>query len=290
MNNNVNIESFYDEVTNTLTYIVYDDKTKDAVIIDSVLDFDAASGAITNTSAKKVLEFVKGKELKVSYILETHAHADHLTGAQILKDELAGAKIAINSKITEVQSVFSEVFNLKELNTNGIQFDELLEDNQVIKAGSLEVKVIHTPGHTPACTSFLIGDNVFTGDLLFMPDSGTGRCDFPKGSSSDLYDSVVEKIYKLSDDTKIFVGHDYQPNGRELKFQTTVAESKAQNIQLKANTSREEFIKFRNDRDATLAAPKLLLPSIQVNIDAGILPKAEDNNVSYLKIPLRIKE
>lgn len=290
MNNNVSIESFYDEVTNTLTYIVYDDKTKDAVIIDSVLDFDAASGAITNTSAKKVLEFVKGKELKVSYILETHAHADHLTGAQILKDELAGAKIAINSKITEVQSVFSEVFNLKELNTNGIQFDELLEDNQVIKAGSLEVKVIHTPGHTPACTSFLIGDNVFTGDLLFMPDSGTGRCDFPKGSSSDLYDSVVEKIYKLSDDTKIFVGHDYQPNGRELKFQTTVAESKAQNIQLKANTSREEFIKFRNDRDATLAAPKLLLPSIQVNIDAGILPKAEDNNVSYLKIPLRIKE
>lgn len=287
---NVQIEAQYDVATNTLTYIVYDNNTKDAVVIDPVLDFDPASGKVFKESANKVVDFVKSHDLKVSYLLETHAHADHLTSAQYLKDQFPGSKIAINSNITKVQSVFSDVFNMKELNTNGVQFDELLEDGQVVKAGSIEIKVIHTPGHTPACTSFLVEDNIFTGDLLFMPDSGTGRCDFPKGSSDDLYDSVKEKIYTLADDTKIYVGHDYQPNGREIAYQTTVAESKAHNIQLRDDVSREEFIKFRNDRDATLAAPKLLLPSIQVNIDAGHLPKEESNGVSYLKLPLKVEE
>ena len=284
---NVNIESLYDKATNTLTYIVYDDKTKDAVIIDPVLDFDPASGKISKESINKVMDFVKGKELNVSYILETHAHADHLTGSKYLKESLPQAKVAINSNITKVQSLFGEVFNMKELDTTGAQFDELLDDGQVIKAGSIEVKVLHTPGHTPACASFLIGDNVFTGDLLFMPDSGTGRCDFPKGSAQDLYDSIKNKIYTLKDETKVYVGHDYQPGGREVAYQTTVGESKKKNNQLTDDMSKEEFIKYRNDRDATLDAPRLLLPSIQVNIDAGRLPKAESNGVSYLKIPLK---
>ncbi|MAX67289.1 MAG: MBL fold metallo-hydrolase [Bacteriovoracaceae bacterium] len=280
------IKTFYDETTFTLTYVVSDEKTKDAVIIDPVLDFDAASGKIFTTSNKNVLTYVNNEKLNIHYILETHAHADHLSGAHELKNDLPQAKIGIHETIQKVQDVFKQVFNRKDLKTDGSQFDVLFKSDEIIKAGSLEFKVIHTPGHTPACSSYLIDGNVFTGDALFMPDFGTGRCDFPAGSSEDLYQSVHEKLYKLPDDTKVYVGHDYQPGGRELEYQTTIGESKQSNIQLKQETTKEEFIEFRNKRDATLDAPKLLLPSIQVNIAAGELPESEDNGKRYLKLPL----
>ena len=210
-----------------------------------------------------------------------------MTGAAELKRRLGNPFVAINKNIIKVQEIFKDLYNMKSLNPNGEQFDELLNDGQTIEAGSLKVEVIFTPGHTPACTTFKIEDNLFTGDALFMPDSGTGRCDFPAGSAIDLYNSIQNKIYNFSDETKIYVGHDYQPNGRKLKYQTSVGLSKKNNIQLKAETSQNEFTEFRTIRDNSLNTPKLLLPSLQVNIQAGELPKPDDNNTSYLKIPLR---
>jgi glyoxylase-like metal-dependent hydrolase (beta-lactamase superfamily II) len=280
------LEAFFDKNTSTLTYVVYDEKTSDALVIDPVLDYDQAASRVYVDSVNKVCAFVKAKELKVHYILETHAHADHLSGAAELKKRWPGAKLGISKNITKVQEVFSEVFNLKDFDTNGSQFDVLFEEGQTVNAGSIDFKTIFTPGHTPACSSYLIGDMIFTGDALFMPDSGTGRCDFPAGSAKDLYHSVHDKIYKLPDDTKVFTGHDYQPNGRPLKYEFSIAQSKKENIQLKESTSESEFVKFRTERDATLSAPKLLLPSIQVNIDAGHLPSEEDNGVRYLKLPI----
>lgn len=280
------LKTFFDPKTYTLTYIVHDLKTKDAVVVDPVLDFDEASGKISHHSVDKVLDYVNNNQLKVHYILETHAHADHLTGAQVLREKIPGAKVAIGKNITEVQETFKGVFNLKDLKTNGEQFDVLLDEENILSAGSIEVKTLFTPGHTPACSSYLIGDRVFTGDALFMPDFGTGRCDFPKGSAEDLYHSVHEKLYSLPDETKVLTGHDYQPGGRELQYESTIGEQKEKNIQLKASTTKEEYIKFRTERDAKLSAPHLLLPSIQVNIDGGNLPKEEDNGTRYLKLPL----
>lgn len=285
---NLRVQEFYDEPTFTLTYAVWDNTTMDAVIIDTVLDYDHASGGFHHTSADNLLKFIEEKGLKVHYLLETHAHADHLTASVYLKEKIPGSKVAIGKNITLVQEVFNGVFNLS-VPTDGSQFDELFEENQEVSAGSLKFKVLFTPGHTPACTSLLFDGMVFTGDALFMPDYGTGRCDFPKGSAEDLYDSITTKLYTLPDETLVFTGHDYQPGGRDLKFKSTIGESKKENIRLKGDTSREDFVKFRSERDATLSAPKLLLPSIQVNIDAGHLPQAEDNGVSYLKIPLRKK-
>lgn len=283
----VQVQMMYDKTTNTLTYIVYDEATKDAVIIDPVLNYEAAASKISYESICEIEKFVKLKNLNVHYILETHAHADHLTGAAVLKEHLKTPKVAINKNITKVQEIFKDLYNIKDITTDGVQFDELLEEGQVVQAGSINIEVIFTPGHTPACTTFKVEDNLFTGDSLFMPDSGTGRCDFPAGSAKSLYNSIHEKIYKFSDETKIFVGHDYQPGGRELQYQTTVGDSKKNNIQLKEHTTENEFTEFRTVRDDSLNAPKLLLPSLQVNIRAGELPAAEDNNVSYLKIPLR---
>lgn len=281
------IQHFYDPDTFTLSYVVYDEKTKDGVLIDPVLDFDPASGKITTESANKVSAFIEQEKINLHYILETHAHADHLTGSQVVKGKFPQAKIAIGAKITDVQNVFKSVFNLgEEFKTNGEHFDELLKDYQKITAGSLLIEVIPTPGHTPACVSFHIEDTVFTGDALFMPDYGTGRCDFPKGSAKDLYHSVHDRLYMLDDNTRVFVGHDYQPNGRVMQFETTIGESKKSNIQLKEQTSEMEFVEFRQARDLTLKAPRLLLPSLQVNIMAGELPRAEGNGKSYLKIPL----
>lgn len=280
------LEAFFDKDTFTLTYIVFDEETKDAIIIDPVLDYDPNSSKIYDDSIKKVLTYVKENNLNVIYVLETHAHADHLTGAAEIKNRMPHVKIGIGKNITKVQDIFSKVYNFKDFNTNGIQFDVLLDEENILKAGSIDVKTIFTPGHTPACASYLIDDMLFTGDALFMPDFGTGRCDFPAGSAKDLYHSVHEKLYKLPDETRIFTGHDYQPNGRELKYESTIGESKKMNVQLKEQTSEEEFVEFREKRDATLKAPRLLLPSIQVNIDAGHLPQAEDNGTQYIKIPL----
>lgn len=279
---------FFDEDTFTLTYLVIDPQTRDTVIIDPVLDFDPPSGAVTQKSLEKLKDFISGRNLVVRAILETHAHADHLSSSQLLKELYPDAVIGIGEKIKVVQEVFKAHFNIDYLKTNGSQFDQLFRDFQEVSFGSIKMKAIPTPGHTPACMSYLFGDALFTGDALFMPDYGTGRCDFPKGSAKDLYHSVAKNLYSLPDETRVFVGHDYQPNGRELQFMTTIGESKKNNIQLKESTSEKEFIEFREKRDKTLKAPRLLLPSIQVNIDAGKLPPAEDNGVSYLKLPLRM--
>lgn len=285
----MNIKHFYDPDTFTLTYVVYDSETKDAVVIDPVLDYDPASGKVTDKNSLMVADFIKKEGLNLHAILETHAHADHISGSQILKKIFPTAKVGIGEKIKGVQELFKAHFNLKHIKADGSQFDLLFKDFEEVSFGSIKVKSIPTPGHTPADVSFLIGNNVFTGDSLFMPDYGTGRCDFPKGSAKDLYHSVMANLYSLPDDTKVFVGHDYQPGGRELKFETTIGESKRSNIQLKATTKEEEFIQFREKRDSTLNAPRLLLPSIQVNIEAGKMPPAEDNGKAYLKLPLNVQ-
>lgn len=282
------VKEFFDNDTWTLTYIVYDSETKDAVILDPVWDYDPASSKMTSRSAQLVLDFISNTNLKVHYILETHAHADHVSGSQILKRNLPEAKIGIGAKITEVQKVFKDVFNLdSKFKTDGSQFDILLEEGKTLHAGSLKIETLFTPGHTPACSSYIIGDAVFTGDALFMPDYGTGRCDFPAGSADQLFTSVHEKIYKLPDHFRVFVGHDYMPNGRPLAFESTIAEEKSKNIQLNHETSREKFVDFRKNRDKTLAAPRLLIPSVQINIDAGHLPQPQNNGASYLKIPVK---
>lgn len=283
------VKTFFDKDTWTLTYVTYDLNSRDAVVIDPVWDYDPASSKISRKSVDEVIAFIKSEYLNVHFILETHAHADHLSSAKILQTEFPNAKIAISERITEVQSVFKGVFNFDDyFKTDGSQFDLLLKDNSVTKAGSLEFKTLFTPGHTPACASFVIGDTVFTGDALFMPDFGTGRCDFPAGSAESLYESIKNKIYTLPDETRVFVGHDYQPDGRPVKWESTVGEEKKYNIQLNCETSKEQFVNFRKNRDAQLAAPRLLLQSVQVNVYGGLLAPAEKNGLSYLKIPIRI--
>ena len=282
------IEALFDKDTFTLTYLVFDPATRDAVVIDPVLDYDPKSSKTSTESVDTLLEAIRTRDLKVSWVFETHAHADHLTASQLLAKEL-GAKIAIGEHIKEVQRTFKEVFDLSdEFATDGTQFDRLLADGETLEVGPLKVEVLHTPGHTPACVSYKIGDAVFTGDALFMHDYGTGRCDFPRGSARALYKSVTDKLYSLPDDTRVFVGHDYQPGGRPLAYETTIGLSKAQNPQLKGHTTEDEFVQFREARDKTLAAPRLLLPSVQINIDAGRLPKPHANGLRYLRVPLNL--
>lgn len=283
----MNITHFFDEATFTLTYVVYDEATKDAVIIDPVLDYEPGGSIVSLESYEKVKSFIQDNELKLHYVLETHAHADHLSSSQYIKNDFPDVKVGIGENIKAVQEVFKALFNYETLKTDGSQFDVLFKDGETIEAGSLTFQAMNTPGHTPACVTYLIEDAAFTGDALFIEDYGTGRCDFPGGSAEDSYHSIHEKLYGLPDDTRIFVGHDYMPNGRELRYETTVAKSKAENKYLKADTTAEEFIAFRTQRDSTLKAPKLLLPSIQVNANAGQFPPAENNGSSYLKIPVR---
>lgn len=284
---NLEVKHFFDEETYTLTYLVFDSVAKDAVVIDPVLNYDQGSSKINTESIDNLEAVINQKKLKLKYILETHAHADHLTGAVELKRRFPQARTGIGKHITKVQTTFKDLFNLKNFNNTGVQFDLLLDEQSPLVVGSFEVKIIFTPGHTPACSSFLIENLLFTGDTLFMPDYGTGRCDFPMGSAQDLYHSVHEKLYKLPDETRFFTCHDYQPNGRKLQFESTIGDSKRFNIQLREETSEDEFVRFREKRDSSLAAPKLLLPSIQVNIDGGQLPREEDNGTSYLKIPIK---
>jgi glyoxylase-like metal-dependent hydrolase (beta-lactamase superfamily II) len=283
------IHPLYDPATFTLTYLVFDPESKDAVVIDSVLDYDPLASQTSTASVEKVAEALEQSGLRLHYVLETHAHADHLSGAQWLKRRF-GAKTAIGEHIREVQSTFKSIFDLGPgVVTDGSQFDRLLRDGEVLEAGTLRVEVIATPGHTPACVSYKIEDAVFTGDALFIEDYGTGRCDFPKGSSEALYESVHERLYRLPDETRVFVGHDYQPRGRELRYETTIGKSKAENIQLRAETTKQQFVELRTKRDATLSQPRLLFPSVQVNIDAGRLPKPHANGARYLAIPLNLK-
>ena len=281
----ITVQEFFDTETFTLTYCVWNNDTLDAVVIDSVLDYDVLASKITTSSVEKLVRFISDKKLKLHYVLETHAHADHLSGAQEIKKHIPTCKIGIGEHIKKVQSTFAKIFNLN-IESDGRQFDELFKNGQVVNAGSLSFKVLSTPGHTPACVSYLIEDALFTGDALFMPDSGVGRCDFPEGSAETLFDSVTSQLFTLEEKIRVYTGHDYQPNNRPLLFQSTIGEEKKNNIHLKATTTKNEFVKFRTERDKTLKAPRLLFPSLQVNIDAGRLPLPENNAVRYLKIPL----
>lgn len=280
------IESFFDKRTYTVTYVVYDEATRDAVVIDPVMDYDPAASRTWFESVDVVDQFIKAQGLNLHYVMETHAHADHLSGAQELKRRYPGVKLAIGARITEVQKVFKHVFDLpRGFATDGSQFDVLLKEGELLRAGSLTFETIYTPGHTPACATYKIDDALFTGDAMFMPDMGTGRCDFPGGSAEALYDSI-QRLYALPDTTRMFVGHDYAPGGRQYAWETTIGAQKAGNIQLKAETTKEQFVAFRTARDAKLDAPKLLFQSVQVNVDGGKLPDPNANEVRYLRIPI----
>jgi glyoxylase-like metal-dependent hydrolase (beta-lactamase superfamily II) len=271
----VNIESFFDPSTFTLTYVVWDPVTRDGIVIDPVLDYVLAGSVVSTEAVDRVSGFLRREGVRLRAVLETHAHADHLSGSQVLRARFPGAIVAIGEHICEVQEVFKGVFGLGEaFVADGRQFDRLLADGEVLQAGSVAVGVIATPGHTPACVCYRVGDAVFTGDALFMPDYGTGRCDFPRGSAEALYRSVTRRLYTLPGSTRVFVGHDYMPGGRPLAFETTIAAQRAGNVQLPAGRSEADFVAFRQARDATLEVPRLLYPSLQVNIRAGHLPAA----------------
>lgn len=280
------VKAFFDDDSHTFSYVVTDPETLHCAIIDSVLDYDAASATTSTTHADEIIGYIQNNSLKVEWILETHVHADHLTASQYLKSQLGG-KIAMSEKIAVVQETFSAIYHLdiKYFNSQQI-FDHLFKDNESFKIGQLEAYNIPTPGHTPACLSYVIGDAVFIGDTLFMPDYGTARCDFPKGSADQLFDSI-QKLYQLPEQTRVFLCHDYKPEGREEYIcETSIQAQKQSNIHLNANTRKQEFVRKRQERDATLSMPKLILPAIQVNMDAGRFPEPEANGIRYLKLPL----
>ncbi len=280
------IKHLFDPITSTLTYIVYDEATKDGIIIDPVLDYEPAGGKVFKDSFDKLCKEVESLKVHVKMILETHTHADHLSSSQFLKEKFPDACLAIGENICFVQKKMATFLGMENsLKQDGSQFDRLLKENEVVRAGSIQFKVLFTPGHTPACASYLFGKILFVGDALFMPDYGTGRCDFPGGSAKDLYHSVHEKIYKLSEDVEIYTCHDYQPGGRELRFKASIKEQKEINIHLQETTSEKEFVEKKEARDKTLPPPRLLLPSIQVNINAGKLPEKDKIGRRFLKIP-----
>ena len=278
------VKAFFDPQTWTYTYVVYESKGSPCIVIDSVLNYDPKSGRTKTESADEVIAFIKENRLQLEWILETHAHADHLTAAPYIQEKLGG-KIAIGDHITTVQSVFKGVFNLDDIAVDGSQFDALIKEGAPIAFGNLSFKALYVPGHTPACMAYEIGDGIFVGDTLFMPDVGTARCDFPGGSASNLYRSI-QSILKYPPSTKLYMCHDYPPNGRPAEYQSTVADQKKSNIHVHDGVTEEQFVAMRNKRDAGLEMPVLILPSIQVNIRAGHMPKPEGNGTAYLKIPL----
>ncbi|MBT2865883.1 MBL fold metallo-hydrolase [Chromobacterium violaceum] len=279
------IASFFDPATGTVSHIVYDRPGGCAAAVDPVLDFDARSGRTSRASADRLLAFLAEQRLTLQWILETHAHADHLSAAAYLKQQ-AGGRVAIGARIAEVQAIFRRVFNLEPaFRCDGSQFDHLFQDGEAFRIGGLEARVIALPGHTPADVGYQVGDAVFVGDTLFMPDVGTARCDFPGGDPAELYRSI-RKLLALPDDTRLLMCHDYPPAGREPAWSATVAEQRAANLHVRDGVDEAQFVALRRARDATLAMPQLLLPAVQVNIRAGRLPPAEDNGVRYLKLPL----
>lgn len=280
------VKAFFDEATFTVTFVVKDPSGKACAIVDSVLDFDYASGRTDTRSADAVIAYVQENALEVAWILETHVHADHLSAAPYLQEHVGG-KIGIGDRIKVVQNTFGKIFNEgTEFQRDGSQFDRLFIEGDRFSVGTLQGRVLHTPGHTPACLTYVIEDAAFVGDTLFMPDYGTARCDFPGGSAEVLFDSI-QKILTLPDETRIFVAHDYKAPGREeFAWETTVAEEKARNIHIGGGTSKESFVKMRTERDATLDMPKLIIPSLQVNMRAGQMPPPEDDGKTYLKIPV----
>ena len=279
------VEGFFDKATWTVTYVVHNGPGTDCAIIDSVLDYDPKSGRTSTIAADKVIAFVKAHQLTTQWILETHAHADHLSAAPYLKKHLGG-QIAIGDQITRVQKVFKGIFNMEaSFKQDGSQFDHLFADGDAIQVGDITGHTMYVPGHTPACVAYQFGDAVFVGDTLFMPDVGTARCDFPGGDAKTLYAST-RKILSLPPETRLFMCHDYPPNDRPVNFESTVAEQKAKNIHVHDGISEAEFVAMRTKRDATLEMPVLILPAVQINIRAGELPPKEDNGIAYAKIPL----
>ena len=280
------VKAFFDQATYTVSYVISDPETGTSAIIDSVLDFDQASGRTSTKSADQLIEYVENNNLSVAWILETHVHADHLSAAPYLKSRLGG-KTGVGDLITRVQSTFKGVFNLEdEFTVDGAQFDQLMADGDLLALGSMNIRVMHTPGHTPACLTYVAGDCAFIGDTMFMPDFGTARVDFPGGDAAELYQSI-QNILTLPDDTRLYMCHDYKAPGRdEFAWETTVAEQRSNNVHIGGGTTEQEFIEFRVNRDAQLGMPKLILPSIQVNIRAGEMPPADDNGVVYLKLPV----
>jgi len=282
------VKAFFDEATFTVSYVIADPESGTAAIIDSVLDFDQASGRTSTHSADQMIEYVDKHDLNVAWILETHVHADHLSAAPHLKLKFGG-KTGVSDLITSVQSTFKDVFNLgDEFSVDGAQFDRLMTGGDLLELGSMNIRVMHTPGHTPACLTYVAGDCAFIGDTMFMPDFGTARADFPGGDAATLYQSI-QSILALPDETRLFMCHDYKAPGRdEFAWETTVAEQRANNVHIGGGKTEQEFVEFRSNRDTQLGMPKLILPSIQVNIRAGEMPPADDNGVVYLKLPVDV--
>ena len=280
------VHAFFDEATNTLTYLVREPEGRACAVIDSVLDFDYASGRTDTRSADAVVAFIRDQGLDLHWILETHVHADHLSAAPYLQERLGG-RIGIGEHITTVQETFGKIFNEgTRFQRDGSQFDRLFRDGDSLMIGQMRADVMHTPGHTPACLTYVIGDAAFVGDTLFMPDFGTARCDFPGGSAEAMFDSV-QRILSLPDETRLFVGHDYKAPGRDVyAWESTVGDQKARNIHVGAGRAKEDFVTLRRTRDATLAMPRLIIPSLQVNMRAGHMPEPEDNGTRYLKVPI----
>ncbi|WP_020413246.1 MBL fold metallo-hydrolase [Microbulbifer sp. SSSA007] len=280
------VKPFLDRDTETWSYVVYDKEGGSAAVVDAVLNFDVASGRTGSQGAEEIVSFIRDKRLTLEWILETHAHADHLSAAPFLREQLGG-RIAIGDQICQVQKIFRDVFNLeREFLADGSQFDHLFKDDDTFKVGALEARVMYSPGHTPADMVWLIGDALFVGDTLFMPDVGSARCDFPGGDATQLYQSA-RKILSLPEETRMFMCHDYPPKGkRDYQFETSVGIQRRENIHLRDGVSEEEFVEIRKKRDASLNMPKLIIPSVQVNIRAGQMPPAESNGTVYLKVPL----
>jgi len=278
------IQSFFDPDTFTATHVLWCAHTHAAAVVDSVLDYDPKSGRTSTASAARVLDFVRAQGLQVQWHLETHAHADHLSAAPWLKERLGG-RIGIGAHIRDVQTVFRRLFNAPWIPTDGSPFEALFEDGEVFELGRLQVRVMHTPGHTPACVTYLVGEHAFVGDTLFMPDYGTARCDFPGGDARTLYRSI-RRVLELPPHTRLHLCHDYLPGGREARWETTVAQERAANVHVREGVSEDAFVAMRTARDRTLAMPRLILPSVQINMRAGEQPPAEDNGMRYLKIPL----
>lgn len=282
----LDIQCYFDETTNTASYLVIEPQSKSCAVIDPVLGFDMSASRTSTQFVDHIISDIKAKTLKLNWILDTHAHADHISAAQYLKNQLGG-QVVIGEHIVEVQKIFRSIFNLSsEFVANGSQFDLLVNEHSQLPLGELVIRVLETPGHTPACVSYVIGDNVFVGDTLFMPDYGTARCDFPGGDAATLYRSI-HKLYQLADETHVYVGHDYKAANRDyFAWHTTIGEQKRNNIQINQTITEEQFITMREQKDSTLNPPKLILPSVQINIRAGNFPPPEQDGYSYLKLPL----
>lgn len=284
---NAHVEAFFDPATFTYSYVVSDPTSGQCALVDPVLDYDPAAGRTSHKNADRLIAYVREHDLSVQWILETHVHADHLSAGHYLKEQLGGT-LAIGDRITVVQDTFGKLFNVEpEFATDGRQFDRLFKDGETFRVGNVEARAIHTPGHTPACMTYLIGDAAFVGDTLFMPDYGTARCDFPGGDARTLYRSIHAKLFALPDATRVFMCHDYKAPGRDqYLYETTIGAERTGNVHIHAGIGEEQFVAMRQARDATLGMPTLILPSVQINMRAGELPPAEDNGTRYLKIPL----